>query len=218
LRSVLFMDESRFQLYQADGRQCVWCCVCKRFADVNIVNRVPHCGSGVVVWEGLNYGQQTYLHFIDGNLNAQRYRDEILKPIVVPFFRHHRSCFSMIMHGPMSKGFVHNLWKLKMPQFFHGLHTQMSPIEHVWNALDQRVRQRCSSSCQYPHQILTGFLIHAPTFCKVSGTNKCISVYSQSCEIDRLGSKEFPYRCIYIFVLCSCDRGGLSYTVNLRKM
>jgi hypothetical protein len=86
-RSVLFTDESQFQLYQADGRQCVWCCVGKRFADVNVVNRVPHGGGGVMVWAGISYGQQTQLHFIDGNLNAQRYRDEILRPIVVPFIR-----------------------------------------------------------------------------------------------------------------------------------
>ena len=31
-----------------------------------------------------------------------------------------------------------------MSKFFHGLHTHqnMSPIEHVWDALDRRVRQR----------------------------------------------------------------------------
>uniref|UniRef100_A0A3P8YVF9 Tc1-like transposase DDE domain-containing protein n=1 Tax=Esox lucius TaxID=8010 RepID=A0A3P8YVF9_ESOLU len=26
----------------------------------------------------------------------------------------------------------------------------MSPIEHVWNALDRRIRKACSRSCQYP--------------------------------------------------------------------
>ena len=52
------------------------------------------------------------------------------------------SCISMIMHGPMSQGSVHNCWKLKMSQFFHGLHTHhMSSIEPVWDALDQRLRQ-----------------------------------------------------------------------------
>jgi hypothetical protein len=55
------------------------------FADVNVVNRVPHGGSWVMVWAGISYRQQTQLHFIDGNLNAQRYRDEITRPIVVPF-------------------------------------------------------------------------------------------------------------------------------------
>jgi hypothetical protein len=33
------------------------------------------------------------------------------------------SCFSMIIHGPILKGSVHNSWKLIMSQFFHGLHT-----------------------------------------------------------------------------------------------
>jgi hypothetical protein len=56
----------------------------QRFADVNIVNRVPHGGGEVVVWAGISYGQGTQLHFIDGNFNAQKYRDEYLTPIVRP--------------------------------------------------------------------------------------------------------------------------------------
>ncbi len=63
------------------------------------------------------------LHFIDGILNAQRYRDEILRPIVVPFITTITSCCSMIMHGPMLKGSVQNSWKLKTSQFLHGQHT-----------------------------------------------------------------------------------------------
>ncbi len=83
-RGVLFTDESRFSLYRADGRQCVWRCVGERFADVNVVNWVAHGGGGVMVWASVCYGQQTQKHVIDGILNAQRYRDEILRPIVVP--------------------------------------------------------------------------------------------------------------------------------------
>ena len=71
-------------------RPRLWRCVGDRFADVNVVNRVPHGGSEVMVWAGISYGQQTQLNFIAFNLNAQRHRDEILKPIVVPFIcRHH---------------------------------------------------------------------------------------------------------------------------------
>ncbi len=33
------------------------------------------------------------------------------------------SCCSMIMHGPMLQGSVHNSWKLKTTQFLHGQHT-----------------------------------------------------------------------------------------------
>ncbi len=88
-RGVLFTDESRFSLYRADGRQREWRRVGERFANVNVVDRVAHGGGGVMVWAGVCYGQRTQVHFIDGILNAQRYRDEILRPIVVPFIHDH---------------------------------------------------------------------------------------------------------------------------------
>ncbi len=50
-RGVLFMEESRFSLYRADGRQRVWRCVSERFAHVNAVNEWP------MVAVGLWYGQ-----------------------------------------------------------------------------------------------------------------------------------------------------------------
>ncbi len=76
----------------ADGRQRVWRvwhCVGEWFADVNVVDRGAHGGSGAMVWAGICYGQRTQVHFIDGILNAQRYRDEILRPVVVPFIHDH---------------------------------------------------------------------------------------------------------------------------------
>ncbi len=88
-RGFLFTNESRFSLYRADGRQRVWRRVGKRFADVSVVDRVAHGGGGAMVWAGVCYGQRTQVHFIDGILNAQRYRDEILRPIVVPFIHDH---------------------------------------------------------------------------------------------------------------------------------
>ncbi len=65
------------------------------FANANVVNRVPYGGVGVMVWAGISYGQRTQVNFIDGSLNAQRYRDEIPRPIVVPFIHHHL----MLQHG-----------------------------------------------------------------------------------------------------------------------
>ncbi len=51
------MDESRFSLYRADGRQRVWRRVVERYADVNVVDRVAHGGGGVMVWAVVCYGQ-----------------------------------------------------------------------------------------------------------------------------------------------------------------
>ena len=84
-RGVVFSSyESRFTLFRADGRQRVWRRASERFADINIVDRVVHGGGG-------GYGMDRNLlwtkntgAFNDGILNAHRYRDEILRPIIVP--------------------------------------------------------------------------------------------------------------------------------------
>jgi hypothetical protein len=45
----------------------------EQFADVKVMNRVPHGGSGVLVWAEISYGQRTRLHFITGKFNAHKY-------------------------------------------------------------------------------------------------------------------------------------------------
>jgi hypothetical protein len=65
------------------------------------------------------------------------------------------SCFSMIMHSPMSQGSVHNSWKLKMPQLFHGLYTHqtchpLSMFGMLWIDVYDRVYDSMSISPQYP--------------------------------------------------------------------
>ncbi len=145
-RGVLFTDESWFSLYRADGRQRVWCCVGERFADVNVVDRVAHNGGGVMVWAGVCYGQRTQVHFIDGFLNAQRYRDEIPQPIVVPFIHDHHL---MLQHentrthvARISTQFLETENMANMVLAWPAYSPDMSPIEHVWDALDRRIRQR----------------------------------------------------------------------------
>ncbi len=54
-RGVLFMDESRFSLYRAEGRQHV--CVVWMIGLLNVVDLVAHGGGGVMVWAGVCYGQ-----------------------------------------------------------------------------------------------------------------------------------------------------------------
>ena len=109
----------------------------ERITHVNVVNRVPHGGGVVMVWAGISYRQQTQLRFIDGNLNAKRYRDEILRPIVVPFIRRYYLMFQHDNARPhvarICTQFLEaeNVPVLPWPAY--------SPIEHVWDALDQCV-------------------------------------------------------------------------------
>jgi hypothetical protein len=74
---------------------------------------------------GIIYRQPTQLNFIDGNLNAWRYRDEILWPIVVAFIRWHHLMFQHDNAQPHVAR-ICTQWKLKMSQFFHGLHNHQT--------------------------------------------------------------------------------------------
>ncbi len=143
-RGVLFMDESRFSLNRADGRQRVWRCVGERFADVNVVDRVAHGGGGVMVWAGVCYGQRKLVHFIDGLLNAQRYSEKILKPIVVPFIHDHHLMLQHDNARPHDARICTQFQEAEnIPVLVWPVYSpDMSPIEHVWDALDRRIRQR----------------------------------------------------------------------------
>ena len=104
---------------------------------------MPLGGGGVMVWAGISYGQQTQLHFIDCNLNAQRYHDEILRPIVVSINPHHhlmfQHCNAQSYVGKTCTQYLEaeNILVLPWPVYS----PDMSPFQHVWDALDQRVRQ-----------------------------------------------------------------------------
>ncbi len=117
---------------------CGWA-VCR----CHVGDRVAHGGGEVMVW-GVCYGQRTQAHLIDGILNAQRYRDKILRPIVVPFIHDHHL---MLQHdnarphvAKICTQFLEaeNIPVLAWPAYS----LDMSPIELVWDALDRRILQR----------------------------------------------------------------------------
>ena len=146
-RGVLLTDESRWQMaVTACVRSCGWAvCWCQR------------CGwSGVMVWAGVCYGQRTQVHFVDGILNAQRYRDEILRSVVVPFIHDHHLMLRHDSAPPVLQGSVHSSWKLKTSQFLHGQHTHqtchpLSMFGMLWIRLVyDTYTTACSCSCQYP--------------------------------------------------------------------
>ena len=98
------------------------------------------------------------LHFIDGNLNAQRYRGEVLMPIVVPFIRRHHLMFQHDNAQPhVARICTKFLEAENVPVLpWPANSPDISPIEHVWDALDRCVRQHVSfpaSICQQ-HTIL----------------------------------------------------------------
>ncbi len=171
------MDESRFSLYRADGRDCVWHCVGERFADVNVVDRVAHSGGGVMVSVDVCYGQRTQVHFIDGILNAQT---RSWGPLLCHSSTTITSCCSMIMHGPMLQGSVHNSWKLKTSQFLHGQHNHrtwhpLSMFGMIWIGVYDSVFQFLPISSNFAQPLKRS----GPTFHRPQSTT-----WSTLCEGD----------------------------------
>merc|ERR1711951_246843 len=80
-RNVMFSDESRF----CHHRVKVWRGGREHYADC-CTNRVTSFGGGsVMVWGSISLTGKTRLVIIGGNLNAERYRDEILQPVAIPY-------------------------------------------------------------------------------------------------------------------------------------
>jgi hypothetical protein len=99
-----------------------------------------------MVWAGISYGQWTQLYYINGNLNVQRYCDELLRPIVVPFISRHPPVFQHGHARPNVARICSQFMEAENVPFlpWPAYSPDMSPIERVWDALDRRVRQRVS--------------------------------------------------------------------------
>ncbi|KAL0178562.1 hypothetical protein M9458_027456, partial [Cirrhinus mrigala] len=98
---------------------------------------------GFKVWAGVCYGQRTQAHFIDGILNAQRYCDEILRPIV-PFIHDHHLMLQHDNAQPyVARICTQFLETENIPVLAWAAYSpDMSSIEHVRDALDRRIRRR----------------------------------------------------------------------------
>ena len=97
-----------------------------------------------MVWGGITDGHSTRLHFIDGKLNSARYRDEILRPIAVPFVRLHNVTFQQDNARPhVARICTEFLQAEQVPVLpWPAYSPDMSPIEHLWDVMDRHVRQR----------------------------------------------------------------------------
>ena len=98
----------------------------------------------MIVWAGIYYGHRTSLVFIDGSLTAQRYVDVVLRPVVVPYVRQHIVTFQQdnarAHVARLSMAFLqrNNVDVMHWPPYSPDLY----PIEHLWDVLDRRVRNR----------------------------------------------------------------------------
>ncbi|MEW8545001.1 MAG: transposase [Candidatus Thiodiazotropha sp.] len=146
-RRVMFSDESKFYLNRVDGRKRVWRRRGERHVPATVIPTVAFQGGGVMVWAGISATAKTDLVFIDGNLNGQRYINEVLTPHVLPFLR------QMPVPDPIFQDdnarphrarivndFIHrnNVNRMAWP----AVSPDLSCIEHAWDVLGRAVSAR----------------------------------------------------------------------------
>ncbi|KFM57593.1 Transposable element Tcb2 transposase, partial [Stegodyphus mimosarum] len=136
---IAFSDESRFELSPDDQRRRVWRHP-GQLCDANLTV-FRQTGRGVMVWGAISFHSRTPLVVFRRNLTAQRYVDEVIRPVVLPFMSRHpgltfkqdnacphtahvsSTCLSACRTLP---------WPTRSPD--------LSLIEHVWGIMDKALQ------------------------------------------------------------------------------
>lgn len=143
--SVVFSDESRFNLFNADGRVRVYRRRNERYVNNCVYEINRYGGGGIMVWGAINHGFKSDLVVCQGNITARRYIDQVLAPVIIPMFnqRHGltlqhdnaRPHVARITQDYLQHNNVNVLpWPSCSPD--------CNPIEHVWDYIGQRLRKR----------------------------------------------------------------------------
>ncbi|UYV83457.1 hypothetical protein LAZ67_23001097 [Cordylochernes scorpioides] len=137
---VVFSDESRFCLSSDSRRVRVWRRRGERSNPAAIVERPTVRQRGIIVWGAIAYDSRSPLLRIQGTMTAQRYVDDVLRPVTLPYLQGvPNALYQQDNARPhtarISQQVLQDVEMLPWPPYSPDL----SPIEHVWDIIGRRL-------------------------------------------------------------------------------
>jgi hypothetical protein len=134
---LLRFSGGRYRVYRMRG---------ERFTAQCVYESDSFGGGSVMVWAGICHASRTQLNIVQGTLNAVKYRDDILDPIVLPFLQ--QRIFDHVFQHDNARCHVARICqRLSEQNHIHVLPSpaispDLSPIEHLWDELGRSVGHR----------------------------------------------------------------------------
>ncbi|UYV85188.1 hypothetical protein LAZ67_X004883 [Cordylochernes scorpioides] len=137
---VVCSDESRFCLSSDSRRVRVWRRRGERSNPAAIVERPTVRQRGIMVWGAIAYDSRSPLLRIQGTMTAQRYVDDGLRPVTLPYLQGvPNALYQQDNARPhtarISQQALQDVQMLPWPPYSPDL----SPIEHVWDIIGRRL-------------------------------------------------------------------------------
>ena len=143
---VNFSDEGSIKWSRSNSRKRVWRRPNERFADVNIQEVNRYGGGSVMIWGMVARNYKSDVVVVEGNMNGQRYLQNVVTPIVIPRSQQIGATFTFMQdNAPCHRSRLvktaladANITLLDWP----AMSPDCNPIEHVWAELKRRLNQR----------------------------------------------------------------------------
>ncbi|UYV73494.1 hypothetical protein LAZ67_10003725 [Cordylochernes scorpioides] len=137
---VVFSDESRFCLSSDSRRVRVWRRRGERSNPAAIVERPTVRQRGIMVWGAIAYDSRSPLLRIQGTMMAQRYVDDVLRPVTLPYLQGvPNALYQQDNARPhtarISQQALQDIQMLPWPPYSPDL----SLIERVWDIIGRRL-------------------------------------------------------------------------------
>ena len=144
--TVLWTDESKFNLFGSDGKVMVWRTTKEEYDHRCIVPTVKYGGGNVKCWGCFSTSGVGSLVFIDGNMTGEMYRDILQKNLFESAKKLHlgkrwvmqqdndpKHRAHVVTHWLNQKGVERLDWPSSSPD--------LNPIEHMWDEVERRMKK-----------------------------------------------------------------------------